>query len=60
MYLADFLHGDMRMTAWVNGRRIKCNVRTEPFSLPEQGKELDQQTVSSMKAQRAVLGLLCD
>lgn len=60
MYLADFLHGDVRMTAWLNGRGVKCNVRTEPFSLPEQGKELHQQTVSSMKAQRAVIGVLCD
>lgn len=44
MYLADFLHGDVRMTAWLNGREVKCNVRTEPFSLPKQGKELHQQT----------------
>lgn len=60
MYLAGVLHGDMRMTAWLNGRGVKCNVRTEPFSLPGQGNELHQQTVSSMKAERAVIGLLCD
>lgn len=48
------------MAAWLSGRGIKCSVRAELSSLPEQRKELYQQTVSSMKAERAVIRLLCD